>query len=91
MTGKTAESGWSEGVSKEGLEEWSDKADEVLGGWDKRFFEREREVERDGWMKVSRLHFHATVIALDPENARSGERFWEHTHRMSIRKVCGRG
>jgi hypothetical protein len=50
-----ASPGWSESASKDDISAWEDKGLESMEGWDKEFWQVEREVERKGWMKVSAL------------------------------------
>nr|XP_019007539.1 uncharacterized protein I206_07801 [Kwoniella pini CBS 10737]OCF46320.1 hypothetical protein I206_07801 [Kwoniella pini CBS 10737] len=43
--------GYSEALSKETRKEWEEKGKEVISGFEERFWEIEREVERNGWLK----------------------------------------
>ncbi|WVQ79670.1 hypothetical protein IAT38_001770 [Cryptococcus sp. DSM 104549] len=43
--------GFREGANKEDIEEWADKGIEVLDGWDKTFWDIERDAEQAGWSK----------------------------------------
>lgn len=49
----SAKKGWSEGVTADDVEEWSGKGKEVMSGFEDKFYEVEREGERQGWMNVS--------------------------------------
>ncbi|OCF38633.1 hypothetical protein I317_07581 [Kwoniella heveanensis CBS 569] len=44
-------SGFSEGLSKETRKEWEGKAEEVMDGWEKVFWEVQKDEERRGWTK----------------------------------------
>jgi hypothetical protein len=44
--------GFSEGISKEDVEEWSKSGGEVMKGFEEEFMKVEKEGERVGWMKV---------------------------------------
>jgi hypothetical protein len=50
-----ATAGWSESLDKEQIEELEEKGLEVMQGWDQKFWEIEREAERQGWAKVCYL------------------------------------
>jgi hypothetical protein len=62
--------GFSEGVTKQDVEEWSEKGIEVMEGFEEEFMKVEKEGERVGWMKVplylsSSLLFHSLFIFHD--------------------------
>jgi len=48
----TPQAGWSEGKTKEDVEQWNDKTTEVMKDWPEAYWSVEREGERRGWLKV---------------------------------------
>ncbi|WVF71172.1 hypothetical protein IAT40_005970 [Kwoniella sp. CBS 6097] len=43
--------GFSQGLSKDTRKEWESKAEEVMGGWEKVFWDVQKDEERKGWSK----------------------------------------
>jgi hypothetical protein len=66
--------GFSEGVTKQDVEEWSEKGIEVMEGFEEEFIKVEKEGERVGWMKVQ-LYFSSFTHSLYSTTVQT--LFWE--------------